>query len=74
MESPEAHNIRIIEGQRELLAISRQQLIVLVAENKPPVVQELILAQRAVEDARMRLGVALGFLKGDDPFPVPIAE
>ena len=34
----------------------------------PPVVQEIILAQRALEDARMRLGVALAYEKDLDPF------
>lgn len=40
----------------------------LVAVTKPPVVQELILAQRALEDARMRIGVARTLLKGENPY------
>lgn len=35
---------------------------------KPPVVQEVILAQRALEDARMRLAVARTYQQGKDPF------
>ena len=43
-------------------------LKVTTAKAEPPVVQEIILAQRDPENARMRLGVALTLLKGDDPF------
>ena len=39
----------------------------LIKEAKPPVVQELVLAQRHLEDARMRLGVALAYEEGKDP-------
>jgi hypothetical protein len=35
---------------------------------QPPVVQEVVLARRAVEDARMRLGVAKTKLAGNDPW------
>lgn len=50
--------------------LSRQLSYLKVTEKKaePPVVQEIVLARRALEDARMRLGVALTLLKGDDPF------
>lgn len=34
----------------------------------PPIVQELTLAQRHLEDARMRLGVAQAYEKGLDPW------
>lgn len=40
----------------------------LTAATKPPVVQELILAQRALEDARMRIGVARTLLQGENPY------
>lgn len=33
-----------------------------------PVIQELILAQRHLEDARMRLGVAMALEKGQNPW------
>lgn len=33
----------------------------------PPAVQEVVLARRHLEDARMRLGVALAFVNGKDP-------
>jgi len=32
-----------------------------------PAVQEVVIARRAVEDARMRLGVALAYVSGKDP-------
>ncbi len=32
-----------------------------------PAVQEAVLARRSVEDARMRLGVALAYVNGNDP-------
>lgn len=32
-----------------------------------PAIQEAILAQRHLEDARMRLGVALAYVNGNDP-------
>lgn len=35
-----------------------------------PAIQEAILARRALEDSRMRLGVAQGYLAGHDPFTV----
>lgn len=34
----------------------------------PPAVQEVVLARRALEDARMRLGVALTYVNGKQPF------
>lgn len=33
----------------------------------PPGVQEVVLAVRHLEDARMRLGVALAYVNGKDP-------
>lgn len=33
----------------------------------PPGVQEVVLAVRHLEDARMRLGVALAYVNGNDP-------
>lgn len=33
----------------------------------PPAVQEAVLAVRHLEDARMRLGVALAYVNGNDP-------
>lgn len=40
----------------------------LIAISQPPVVQELVIAQRALEDARMRLGVALAYANDMDPW------
>ena len=39
-----------------------------IKNSKPPEVQELVLAQRHLEDARMRLGVAEAYHKGFDPW------
>lgn len=39
-----------------------------IQNSKPPEVQELVLAQRHLEDARMRLGVAEAFHKGYNPW------
>lgn len=33
----------------------------------PPAVQEVVIATRSLEDARMRLGVALAYVNGKDP-------
>ena len=48
---------------RELSTLSDLQKL-----TKPPVVQELVLAQRALEDARMRIGVARTLLQGENPY------
>lgn len=50
--------------------VSKQLKYLKVTARKaePPVVQEIVLAQRHLEDARMRMGVALTLLKGQDPF------
>ncbi len=39
-----------------------------MAATRPEYGAELTLAQRHLEDARMRLGVALAMSRGDDPF------
>jgi len=39
-----------------------------MAEKRPEYGAELVLAQRHLEDARMRLGVALTITRGEDPF------
>jgi hypothetical protein len=41
---------------------------------KPPVVQEITLALRHVEDARMRLGIAECYEKGINPWVSKIPE
>lgn len=35
---------------------------------QPPAVQEVVLYRRDLESARMRLGVAMAYLRGEDPF------
>lgn len=49
----------------ELLHYTKVEM---VSRSQPPVVQELVLAQRALEDARMRFGVAGALLDGKDPW------
>ncbi len=39
-----------------------------IASERPEYGAEVALAQRHLEDARMRLGVALAMSRGDDPF------
>ncbi len=57
-----------IKKQRLKLANRIHAIAEMEKEAQPPVVQELVLARRAAEDSRMRLGVALGYLRGQDPF------
>lgn len=45
-----------------------------IKSSKPPEVQELVLAQRHLEDARMRLGVAEAYHKGFDPWANKVGE
>ena len=53
---------------RKDLADAIHRIQELVPMVQPPIVQEIILAQRHAEDSRMRTGVALALLKGEDPF------
>lgn len=57
-----------LEQHRDLL--TRQINYATITERKaePPVVQEIVLARRHLEDARMRLGVAQALARGLDPF------
>lgn len=59
---------RDIVYQREKLAKRIKEMQELEKRAIPPAVQELVLARRSLEDARMRTGVALAYLKGDDPW------
>jgi len=61
-------NKKTINMIRSDIAKDLDTLKDLTAVTKPPVVQELILAQRALEDARMRLGVARTLLQGENPY------
>lgn len=54
--------------QRAKLSKRIHELQDLEKQSKPPVVQELVLARRHLEDARMRLGVAMALERGDDPW------
>lgn len=61
-------------SNEETIAYLREQLtemrgeIVQMASERPAYGAELTLAQRHLEDARMRLGVALAMTRGEDPF------
>lgn len=57
-----------LTDHRYLISKQLRYLKVTAAKAQPPVVQEIVLAQRHLEDARMRMGVALTLLKGEDPF------
>lgn len=57
-----------INSLRESIADDIEEVRAIVEMAKPPVVQEVILAQRALEDARMRLAVARTYQQGKDPF------
>lgn len=39
-----------------------------IANTRPEYGAEIVLAQRHLEDARMRLGCALAMMRGEDPF------
>lgn len=58
-----------IESERKKLSASRATIKQLADQRHPLAGPELTLAMRAVEDARMRLGVALTYINGQDPFP-----
>jgi hypothetical protein len=53
---------------RSALSSVLQQINDLEQLTTPPVVQEIVLARRHLEDARMRLGVALTYTKGENPW------
>lgn len=60
-------DVKVIADLRNDLSIIREEIVRMAAE-RPAQGAEFTIAQRAVEDARMRLGVALAMLRGDDPF------
>lgn len=53
---------------REEITAQLVRLKLAIAQSKPPEVQELVLAQRHLEDARMRLGVAECYTNNIDPW------
>lgn len=57
-----------IEQHRDLCSKQIKYAEITAKKAVPPVVQEIVLAQRHLEDARMRFGVALTKLKGFDPW------
>ena len=69
MEEPKTElNVDQLTRARNQVLSTHTFLGKLKAESQPPVVQEIVLAERALEEARMRLGVARAYLAGDDPF------
>ena len=56
-----------IKDERRILARCITRIKEIASEATPPAVQEIVLAQRAAEDARMRLGVATAYIKEQDP-------
>lgn len=65
MDNPAIGNIN---GLRETLSDCIEDVRVVAEHVKAPAVQEVILAQRHLEDARMRLGLARTYAQGKDPF------
>jgi hypothetical protein len=59
--------VAITNTLREQLTRIAKQIKELEALAKPPVVQELVIARRAAEDARMRLGMGGAYARGLDP-------
>jgi hypothetical protein len=57
-----------IDMLRSDITILLGRLAEYVPGTQPPLVQEFILAQRHLEDARMRLGVAECYEKGINPW------
>lgn len=57
-----------LEGVREQVSGLIRAVGVLEGQSGAPVVQELVLARRHLEDARMRLGVGTAYAKGIDPW------
>lgn len=59
--------ISSINSLRESIADSIEEVKAITEYVKPPAVQEIVLAQRHLEDARMRLGLARTYVEGKDP-------
>lgn len=59
---------QVILNQREAISGVIRSIELLEKMVQPPIVQELVLARRHAEDARMRLGVALTYLNGQNPW------
>lgn len=62
--TPNAENLTAL---REDLAKVIRDVVKAEETLVPPAVQEAVIARRALEDARMRLGVALAYVNGNDP-------
>lgn len=61
-------NAAKITALRNLLTKDIEDCEEIESTTVPPAVQEVVLARRALEDARMRLGVALTYVNGNQPF------
>ena len=62
-----ADDAQTIDNLRAQITATLENLTNYMQGTKPPVVQELTLAQRHLEDARMRLGVARTYENGENP-------
>lgn len=56
------------DSARDSLTQIISQITELEKTAVPPYVQEFVLARRAAEDCRMRLGVGLAYIKGANPW------
>lgn len=65
-ESPSPE--QVMANQRGQLSAVIRVLRLAEKTATPPAVQEIVLARRDAESARMRLGVAMTYMKGEDPF------
>lgn len=64
MDNPDKNTIsNLRKGLTTMIADTKR-----MAEARPTYGAELVLAQRHLEDARMRLGTALAMTRGEDPF------
>lgn len=57
-----------INSLRETLTDAIQEIRAMESVAKVPAIQELVLAKRDIESARMRLGLARTYVEGKDPF------
>jgi plasmid replication initiation protein len=60
-------NAAVLADLREAVANVIRDTQSAQAKLVPPAVQEVVLATRDLESARMRLGVALAYVNGQDP-------
>lgn len=67
MDIDEQSVLKTLGNLRDQISKTRAELKEMAAR-RPDYGAELVLAMRHLEDARMRLGVAVATIRGDDPF------